>query len=1234
MQKKYLLLFVISILALLLAELLFSNRMISYDAKSDVEAFQNSFQKKEKIANDYLLETKNLIKDKGIEYLEEKEFLLYTEDFFQKNEIALFIANSNELLFWSNNYIPVSFKNLPNEIFGLDINKNGYYFFIQSEIEDITLWAYILLKKNYKYQNRFLKNKFQKDFTPSIDFKLSCNPALGFPVYNKNKNFAFSLSANNLNEKIESTSLWKLSLFLAILGFSLLVYTSTLLIRKSNLFEKRKSFFKAFAILLVLVLVRGIMFYFKIPEVVYQSKMFSAGLYASSAFLPSLGDLLLNALFFSVFILFLFNEFGNKIKLELKNYTNKILAVVSFFIILIIFNFSIIYIVNTLVINSQLQLNVNLINDVSIYNIIGLLVIGLLFFSLYFLSVFLLGVIVKTLDSIRVVLLLYLICIIVSIIVWKFLLIDVSFYWIPLCLIPFVIIFYKDNENNISKNFSAMVLTLFIFCLTITPALILFNKNKEIENRKTLALTLSLEQDPIAEYLFNELEDELFSDYKLINLVARDPYNLQNILGYLQKRYFNDYWNKYDLQLTVCAPGEKLIIRPSNIEVNCSNFFNEYINEFGKQTISNNLFFLDNNTGRSSYIAVVPVEVVFAKAWEVNKYFLFLEFDSKFIPRDLGFPELLIDEGVEFPGYLNIYSYSVYKNGTMSNKFGPFFYSINSSAYGNFEEEFTVFETDSFSHLHFNKDDETELIVSSPQDSVLELIAPFSYLFILFFAIIFIFWVLSGNAKAILLLRLNFKSRLQASMVGIVLVSLISVAAVSAWFIYNIYSNKNIDIINEKAYSVLTEIEHQMMQAPVLEKEFELYLNDVLLKLSNVFFTDINVYSPEGQLIGSSRNRVFEEGLISELMNPEAFLHLKGHKQILYVHNEKIGDLEYLSAYLPVRTSKNEILAYINLPYFAKHGELRNEITYFLVAFVNIYLLLLVLAIVIAILISGYVTRPLQMIRNSISSMKLGDENKKIDWNRNDEIGQLVQEYNRMIDELVDSAELLAQSERESAWREMAKQVAHEIKNPLTPMKLSVQYLEKAWKDKVPDWDERLKRFTVTMIEQIDSLSEIASAFSDFAKMPAGKFTELDLNKFVYEVVDLYKDFENVKIMINVDNSEKIVVFADKKQLLRVFNNLIKNAIQSYDKNKIAIIELTIYYQNEYCCVEVKDYGQGIKDDFKKNIFSPYFTTKTGGLGLGLAMVKNIIEGFGGSVAFTSTFGEGSTFLVKIPQLK
>jgi len=236
-----------------------------------------------------------------------------------------------------------------------------------------------------------------------------------------------------------------------------------------------------------------------------------------------------------------------------------------------------------------------------------------------------------------------------------------------------------------------------------------------------------------------------------------------------------------------------------------------------------------------------------------------------------------------------------------------------------------------------------------------------------------------------------------------------------------------------------------------------------------------------------------------------------------------------------------------------------------------------------------------------------------------------------MVDELARSVELLAKSEKESAWREMAKQIAHEIKNPLTPMRLSVQQLKRSWRDKDPNWEENFSKFTKTLIEQIDSLSSIATAFSDFAKMPKTENQEVDILTIVNNTVELFANTERINFKTEMHGYERVCVFADKKQLIRVFSNLFKNAIQSIPDNRNGLIKIDVLKGKNRVTVKVMDNGAGIPEELGDKLFMPNFTTKSSGMGMGLAIVKNIIEDAKGTIRYETTIDQGTTFIIELP---
>jgi nitrogen fixation/metabolism regulation signal transduction histidine kinase len=343
--------------------------------------------------------------------------------------------------------------------------------------------------------------------------------------------------------------------------------------------------------------------------------------------------------------------------------------------------------------------------------------------------------------------------------------------------------------------------------------------------------------------------------------------------------------------------------------------------------------------------------------------------------------------------------------------------------------------------------------------------------------------------------------------------------------------------------------------------------------------------------------------------------------------------LNYLSAYTPFFNQKGEFLAYANVQYISRQDEFEDQISGFLLAIIDIMVLMLAISTILTIIVSNRLTRPLKYIQESLKGVQIGSKYRPIEYEGTDEIGELVKEYNKKVEELQKNAEALAKSEKESAWREMAKQVAHEIKNPLTPMKLSIQHLKRTVKVADDESNEKLDRVSKSLIEQIDALTKIANEFSNFAKMPKANEAELDLTEIVKNAVAVFTDNEEYAITLNIEVDEACI-WADKDLLVRVFNNLIKNAIQAVPVDEFGEINIVLKQHDNNYIVSVQDNGLGIDEEAKEKIFVPYFTTKSKGTGLGLAMSKQIIEGMKGQIWFESEKGSGTTFYVSFPPYK
>jgi signal transduction histidine kinase len=662
---------------------------------------------------------------------------------------------------------------------------------------------------------------------------------------------------------------------------------------------------------------------------------------------------------------------------------------------------------------------------------------------------------------------------------------------------------------------------------------------------------------------------------------------------------------------------------------NCFSFFDDRIKKDGHRLTGTNFYFIDNQGGRSYYLGRS-----YYKSGTNKTNGLFIELYSDVNVFQPGYSELLLDK--KYHGYAGLkdYSFAKYINGEMVLRTPEFPYDKTDAEYVDKISDYRIFRTEGYKHVLYKNGNAT-VIISRPVLTPGDLIISFAY--------IFVFILIFSNILILIIRRplvarvntLNFRQKLQLSYIGILLFSFILIGIVVAYITIGQYQAKHYENIKEKLNSVYLELDSKLSMEKFLSRDWTASgyssLDELLIKLSNVFNTDINLYNINGFLIATSRQEIFDRDLTSQRIDNAAFNNLKHLAKSEYYQKEKIGKLEYLSAYVPFFNTDNKVIAYLNLPYFRMQSVLAKEISNLIVAVINFTLLLIVITMSLAVFISGRLTSPLTMLSKGLASVGVGKKSEQLTYVGNDEIGELVKQYNRMVDEIEESTHKLADSEREYAWREMAKQIAHEIKNPLTPMKLNVQQLFKSWKDNVPGFDKMIERFTKNQIEYIDDLSSIASAFSAFAKMPVTNPVEVDLLDQIRITVELFKNTENITLNVQWPHESKIVVYADKEQLNGVFSNLIKNGIQSIPSDRDGQIMIKPEVKSDKVIVSISDNGSGITPDLQKKLFTPNFTTKSSGMGLGLSIAKKYIESANGRIWFESVAKKGSVFYFELP---
>lgn len=1196
----------------------------------------------------------------------------YYESLFEREGLVFLIFENDTLCFWTDNTVAVdnrlSLNNFNDKIVQL---PDGWF-----EVEKLSsgkkeFYALILLKREYAYQNKYLSNDFQEDFGLSADVniimdadkagKKEGNGSTGSAgdVHTREGSYLFTLGFPSAGS--ESPLHLFLSLIINLLGF---IFAAWFLQSEvDSMKEKIGSGWSVLLLAVTVIILRYLTIVIGFPGLFYETKLFSPELYGDASFswLGSLGDLLINAvlLFYLAFYAFRNIPVSSESRPQKETPVFLKLGIPSFILFLFFLSSGIInYVFEGIISNSNIPFALNDIFSQNIFTYVALSIIGLFFIS-YFL------LLDKTIDGIRNMkfkknglLIIFLSSSVLFILIAHLTgTVDLILVFWPVLL--FAIVFWA-KEKQFRYSFSVIVMLLFIISFFSAHVVIKYAERKEHESRKIFAQKLSAEQDPLAEHLFTEVEIPISSDTALIELLSH-PYKknkpqaaipadkAQNFTRNLITKYFSGYWEKYEIKVSVfdttCLP----LVQGSSSERDNLNFFEEEIASEGVPTESESFFYLSNSTGRISYLARIPL--IETKDCSYRVADLFIEFDSRIVSEEMGFPELMLDRKLGITPDLLDYSYAKYKDGKLITYHGKYPYSLSAASMmpdstqkpapmqshsmmggGGFPKS-SFSGMDDYSHLSFMTDSNSLVVISKKDDGTIAVVTTFSFLFAFFsmtllLLLVFRFIIFERTVRVD-----SFRSRIQYVLVSMVLFSLLFFGGGTVYYIKQQYERQTRQSVRDKMFSALVEGTQELGNEKELKLSKSDYFSYVLKRMSNIFLTDISLYDRAGNLVGSSQMKMFDEGLLSRKMCPESYYRLGILQNIEHIHDEKIGNLRYLSAYCSFRNDEGDLLGYLNIPYFARQSELEKEISAILSAIINIYVLLFVISVVLALAISEYFTKPLKLIQEKLSKIKLGKANEPIEWKAQDEIGSLVNEYNRMIDELQKSADLLARSERETAWREMAKQVAHEIKNPLTPMKLSIQHLQRTWMNKEDDQDKKISRITATLIEQIETLSNIASEFSNFAKMPTTVNEKVDLKNALENCISLFKDSTGTEFSFECDVTDAYV-YADKEQVLRVCNNLLKNALQAIPENQQGKIMVSITRKDNSLLIKVKDNGSGIPEDKMSKIFTPNFTTKSGGMGLGLAMVKSIVETIGGKIWFETSRGLGTTFFVSLPEYK
>jgi len=477
-------------------------------------------------------------------------------------------------------------------------------------------------------------------------------------------------------------------------------------------------------------------------------------------------------------------------------------------------------------------------------------------------------------------------------------------------------------------------------------------------------------------------------------------------------------------------------------------------------------------------------------------------------------------------------------------------------------------------------------------------------------------------------LKFSLKNRIYISMLTLVVISLI-VIGITTLLYFNQQNNKyHFKRIQRKEKTVNSSLQYFLKELKPYEvdefitKEFDYKVHEI----ADVNSLQIIIYSLQGEVLIDTEKDSYDSLLLKIKIPNNLLEQIREENEVF--QRSKDG---MINSYSFAKNNLGQKMVIINIPYDPVDYNTKSEVWVFFKNLLEIFGILLIGAIIIAYFLSKYITKSIAEVSRKIKSVQINEKNEKLLWEAEDEIGTLVNAYNEMINKLRVSTEKLAKNERQNAWREMAKQVAHEIKNPLTPMKLSIQHLKRVLTIKDEKQKLILKDFESKMIKQVELLSEIADEFSTFAELPKARMKKVNLIEILKSTIDLF--LNNKKVIIKIDNRSKedLFIMGDENQLMRVFTNLINNSIQAISID--GKIEIILKCVNNIITINFTDNGSGIPIELREHIFEPQFTTKSNGKGLGLAMVHQIIKNHRGEINLISSQNHKTCFKIDLPKL-
>ncbi|WP_244888604.1 sensor histidine kinase [Pontibacter akesuensis] len=1151
------------------------------------------------------------------------------------SEYPVLIYRSGKLVFWSNHSI-VPQVSLPSPLKTPTAIENEYgrFVVVPHQVREYEVDVYIPLQVDYQLDYAYLTPKLDEDVFSEMCVQLILDADAPLPhvrTYDGQFLFALDFDKSRNTAKMDR-------LELALLTFGLLFYVlfAVALCRR---YVRRHAYSKGVLVLLALLIsMRLLLLVLNLPFAFGEVELFDPRFYAASIWSPSVGDLLLNMLLLlvvagSCLYLFIRNRAVSRIALLPQEKTQPLLVacmLLFFFLLLLLFRFY-----YNIYHNTPLVLDITRSLDFTRYRILmyGIMLVHTLALCMftYMLATVVSVLVPKEPSTGPYKLLLLIAGILLMLTGWfvteLFTVVFVGFvFWA-------IIIFAAQHQNAVSMAYRTyLFFFLVVIVSAITGAMSLFSHyhNDLKTYKQNLAFNILQDNDVLGEYQLNQVATQIASD-ELIQSKMMGPYvDAFFIKRKITKQYLNEYFDKYEISVLL-FDGNGRTLESADTTATTLQELRRQFDQPGTQTEHENLFLLKDPMRYNARVYLKLIQVPLGNR-QTGTIALRLTL-KKLLPNSVV-PELLTDQKYDQPFRRDMLSYAIYDDTKLRYSEGEYDYATNFNPYLLEKEEFyrQGLAHGNYHHFGVQSSKGHVLIITTEKYGSREVLSNFSFLFLLFLGGL----ILSGMLYLLVRRRHlrpfspNFSTKIQIFLNFGILLPMLLISVTTASLVTASYKKDLMQTYEQRGEAIQDYLSQQLSQRLLQSPE---QLQQSIADIAAISETDINLYDRHGKLLVTSQPLIFEAGLLSKLVNPEAFAAISERQALRVLLEEQTGNLSFNAIYLPLRYESNpaELAGFIGIPFFDSEKELDLKLIELVTTTMNIFTVMFITFMVLTFFASRALTVPLRMLADKLNRTSLTGKNEMLAYKGADEIGMLVNEYNRMLLTLEQNKQDLAMQEKEAAWREMARQVAHEIKNPLTPMKLSLQYLQKAIAEKRPNTEQLIDKISHTLITQINILNDIASSFSSFTAMPEPKAEPIDVAAALHKAADLHND-PATAILTKAIPAQPVIVKSDESLMVRTFNNLLLNAIQSVPASRKPDIRVKLELQPaREVLISIRDNGSGIPQDIQSKVFIPNFSTKYTGSGIGLAVAKRGIENAGGRIWFETEEGKGTVFYILLP---